>query len=119
MPFIHVNSTGIVTERRERTSPSDPQHEFLTDANPLITTVQSGGQLSIFRSDLFDIAIEQKEFDPSDIDLPDLSVDRSFSCLNMDDYLHTIGAGRGFDRQPLILNEWVDFPLPTGFIDLL
>jgi hypothetical protein len=96
VPFVQVEHAPIDATGAERADSADAEQQFLANAHPLISEIETRRELPIFHGVSVDIAVEQEEMIAPDVHLPHLGTQRlARRQLDFDDDGTTIGAARG------------------------
>ena len=85
VPLVYMTDTWAYIESLQRPLAADAQQDFLTNSHFGVAAVENGSDLAVSALVLLDVGIEQIERDPSDIDRPDLGVDRPVRTGHLDD----------------------------------
>ena len=99
MPFIQVTDFRLDAERREQSPSTDPQQQFLLQAQLRPTAVQLAGDAAMGGVIRRVIAVQQVEFHATDPDLPGAQPDRVTGQRNLQPQPLAICMAQRRDRQ--------------------
>ena len=91
----------------------DPKYDFLQDPVFLVTTVQSGRELTVPRGIRFDVGVHQVEGHTPHVDLPDPDIDRSSVHRHLHNHWLAIGEDRWPNRRVRYREGFVPRLLPA------
>src|SRR5439155_3373645 len=77
VPFVEVADGRLLAEGPQGADAADPEHDLLLDPVLFVAAVKLGGDIAVVRLILRDVAIEQVERHPADLDAPDLGLYRA------------------------------------------
>ena len=82
--FVQMVDSGIDAKCPQSLDAANTDYQLLSDAGPLVTTIQSTGQFAIFRAIALDIAVQQEESDTTNLNFPNFGEQSSVSSINGD-----------------------------------
>ena len=98
MAFVEMINSGVDPKRPQRLDSANANNQFLSDASTFIAAVESTGQLAIFWTIAFDIAVQQKQPDSSDLYFPDFGEQTPIASIDCNHKWRSIGKNGGLER---------------------
>ena len=118
MALVHVIDLRMDAEGVQGSHAAYPEDDLLPDPHLQITAIKLFRDQTVFGRILLDIRIEQIEFDPADLELPDLR--RDAPAKNGDVNVKRLISDFGFpQRQMIEVLVEAHSLLPTILVDLL